>query len=266
MYEAHYGLGPHPFSDSPRAETYVALPSHDSALRRLRFGIEHGGGPALLFGTSGIGKTCVAHALAQDLNWPTAHIAFPAMPADELMSFLADELGAPAGKSGIAGAVARVRNQLAQTAKQGMRTLLIVDEAQLIEDPAVFESLRLLSNFATGTLPDLALLIVGGPEVLVRISPSLADRLTARALLTPLTEEETGTYVLGRLAAAGNTTELFDERALRELHRSSDGIPRRLNRLVDLALLISYAEGNDRPDARSVEIATREAAFEPIGV
>ena len=53
--------------------------------------------------------------------------------------------------------------------------------------------------------------------------------------------------------------------ALADLHRAAEGLPRRLNRLADLALLVAYAEGLDRPDARAVEVAVRESAFEAIG-
>src|SRR5206468_3198258 len=37
LYEAHFSLSPRPFGDSTRPESYVALPGHDAALRRLRY-------------------------------------------------------------------------------------------------------------------------------------------------------------------------------------------------------------------------------------
>src|SRR5436305_64078 len=80
----------------------------------------------------------------------------------------------------------------------------------------------------------------------------LSGRLTARCLLGPLAAPESASYVAGRLANAGASAPLFDPPALAELHRQADGLPRRLNRLADLALLIAYAEGSDRPDARTV--------------
>ena len=64
----------------------------------------------------------------------------------------------------------------------------------------------------------------------------------------------------GGCVAAGAAGALFDPEALAALHRASDGLPRRLNRLADLALLVAYAEGRDRPDARAVAVAAREAS------
>jgi len=266
LYEAHFGLTQRPFGDSSRPEGYLPLASHDVALRRLRFGLEHGQGPALLFGPSGAGKTRLARVLARELGSTTVHLTFPAMTAAELLGYVADELRAPPGHASLGGSIRRIRQSLGDSARLGRRPQLVVDEAHLIDDPSTFETLRLLLNFATAGAPDLSLLIVGCPEILLRLPSALTDRLTARVLLGPLSSAESSAYVLGRLAAAQASEPLFDADSLRELHIAADGLPRRLNRLADLALLVAYAEGRHVPDTRAVEIAVREAAFEPIGV
>lgn len=265
MYEAHFGLSERPFGETVSPSAYVALPSRDSVLRRLRYGLEHGQGPAVMFGPPGTGKTLLARALARALGGTSAHLAFPAMSAGELLAYLADELGATAGGDGtLGGSMRRVRQWLASASARGDRPLLVVDEAHLIDDPMTFESLRLLLNFTTSGPPDLSLLLVGGPELLLRLPAALVDRLTARCLLGPLSEAESASYVQGRLAAAGAAAPLFDLAALTALYRAGDGLPRRLNRLADLALLIAYAEGQPGPDARAVAIAARELDFDGL--
>ncbi len=142
--------------------------------------------------------------------------------------------------------------------RDGQRPLLVIDDAHLIESVSTFEALRLLLNFATHGPPDLSLLFVGGAEVLLELPAGLADRLAARCLLGPLSEAESSTYIRGRLDSAGARTPLFSPDALTALHRAADGLPRRLNHLADLALLIAYAQDLTIADASVVAIAARE--------
>jgi type II secretory pathway predicted ATPase ExeA len=265
VYEEHFGLNHRPFGETVSPASYVALPSRDASLRRLRYGLEHGHGPALLFGPPGSGKTLIAARLAQELGVAPIYVSFPIMPAGELLILLAEEIGRPFTQPpSMATALRHIRDYLSAAAATGRRALLIVDEAQLISDPETFEALRLLLNFATTGPPDVSLLLVGTAEVLLQMPPSLTDRLTARSLLEPFALAESSAYVLGRLSAASAAAPLFNADALSALHRSADGLPRRLNHLADLSLLIAYSEGQSQADARTVAIAAREFGLDSV--
>ncbi|WP_315852029.1 ExeA family protein [Tautonia rosea] len=269
VYLDHFGLTALPFAESTSTEVLVPLSTRDAARRRLRYGLEQGQGPVLLFGPPGSGKTVVAASLARELGGRTIHLSYPAMPAPQFLAFLADELDGlhrvPGAEApGLHATLRRLRTQLAGPASRGKPVLVIVDEAQLIDDRGTFEALRLLQNFSSAGPPDLRLMIVGSPEVLLTLPPSLADRLTARYALGSMTEEESAAYVVGRLEKAGARLPLFDDEQLSAMHLHAEGLPRRLNRLADLTLLMAFAEGLDRPDARCLDIAVRDACPDPL--
>ena len=206
------------------------------------------------------GWKLVARLLSHELKVNAAHLTLPMMPVAEMVEFIAEELGAGPSKSPttIAHALQNLRGWLAAAARRGSRPLLVVDEAHLIDDPSVFETLSALLNFATNGPSDMMLLIVGTLEVLSKLPPGLSDRLAARSQLAPLSELETAQYIAGRLASAGVDRPLFPLETIPLLHRASEGSPRHLNRIADLALLISYAENLRGVTPRAIAIAARD--------
>jgi type II secretory pathway predicted ATPase ExeA len=259
VYQAHFGLDRAPFAETIHPEAYIALPSRDAVLRRLHYALEQGQGAAVLFGSPGVGKTLLSRRLASDRAVPGVHVDFPIVPAAELISQLADELGAPpASHLTMSAALRRLRARLGAIVAQGQRALIVIDEAHLIDQRSVLEAIRLLLNFATDGSPDVFLLLVGGAEVLFDLPRAFSDRLASHCRIGPFTESETASYVRGKLAAAGATIPLFTPGALVGLHRAGEGLARRLNRLADLALLIAYAKDLPIADEETVGLAARE--------
>ena len=264
MYEAHFGLRERPFVETTDPGAYVALPSREAALRRLSYGVDRGPGAVLIDGAAGTGKSMLARVLAERRGGPCVQVNYPLPTAEGWLALLADEWHAPRlGGSAAAADLRRARAAVAGFALRGERPIVVVDDVQLIAADRDFEVLRLLLSLDADGRAGLCLVLVGGEGTAIGLPNTLAERITAHGRLGLFEEAETGAYVTGRLAAAGATRTLFDGPALAALHDVTDGMPRRLNLVADLALLIAFARG-EMPDSETVARAAREGVFNPL--
>lgn len=268
MYRSHWQVSERPFDATADSRFVFPCETHQAAQLQLRYAIENRSSAALLVGGSGTGKSLLVEMLKQSLAEqyrPFAHLVFPQMPTDELLCYLADELGTSSsdGRSSVRDSTRRIHGTLQENAAAGRHAVVAIDEAHLLEDTPSLEAIRLLLNFESAARPLMTLLLVGQPPLLTAIErmPQLEERLAVKCLLRPLTLNESSGYVRHRLQAAGAAREVFNEAALESLHELSRGIPRRLNRLCELALLIGYAEEQQAIGREQVEAVGQELAL-----
>lgn len=278
MYESHWQLTARPFEASSDARFYYPSEVHQGALFRLRYALENRRSAALIAGPSGLGKTILVQQLAAQLPeaaGPLVHLVFPQMPADQLLAYLAAELssamaiepdsstadrGGRGGAPNIEQSVRRLHGALVENARNGRHAILALDEAHLIRDPETLDTIRLLLNFQHQGRPVATLLLIGLPSLLTTLQriPELEDRIDLKCLLPRFSLEQTMGYVAYRLKAAGATRGIFAPDAVECLHDASQGVPRRINRLADLALLVGFAEELDTISARHIESVADE--------
>ena len=144
---------------------------------------------------------------------------------------------------------------------EGRRTILVVDEAQNLA-PDVLEQVRLLTNLETSKQKLLQIILIGQPELRELLARNdlrqLAQRITGRYHLEPLTREETEQYIEHRLQVAGALGEVFDASARREVFRLTQGVPRLINVICDRALLGAFSIENRRVNRRIMRKAATE--------
>jgi type II secretory pathway predicted ATPase ExeA len=266
MYEAYWKLERKPFETCSDSRFYYPSEVHQGALLKLRYAVENRRGGALLAGASGTGKTLVVQMLRRQLSEtfsPFVHLVFPQMSAEDLLAYLADELGAPGADlddTAPSASVRRIEHFLAGNAGKGRHAVVVVDEAHLLEGTRVLEMIRLLLNFEVASEPALTLVLVGQPALLPTLErmPQLEERLGVKSLLRPFTLEESVSYVNHRLTAAGAKRTIFEPEALEALHHLTHGAARRINRLGDLALLVAFAEEQKTITAAQIESVSEE--------
>lgn len=248
MYLSYYGLTDNPFSIAPNPDYLFMSTRHKQALAHLTFGLQESGGFVMLTGEVGTGKTTVSRKLMQDLSddTQTALILNPTLSALELLATVCDELGIKyqPDSATLKTFTDKILEKLASNHQQGKNTVLIIDEAQHLL-PEVLEQLRLLTNLETNREKLLKVVLIGQPELQLLLRRNelrqLAQRVTARYHLLPLTEDEVGQYVEHRLNVASLQQSPFTKPAIALLFAISGGIPRVINLLCDRAMSLGYS-------------------------
>jgi general secretion pathway protein A len=265
MYNNYFGFGETPFAITPDPRFLYMSPRHQDALAHLQYGLYEANGFVLLTGEVGTGKTALCRYLLSQLP-PTIDAALilnPRQTALELIANICDELHIdyPRDTTSIKQLIDLLNRQLLESHTQGRRTVLIIDEAQNLSDE-VLEQVRLLTNLETTKHKLLQILLIGQPELREMLKRpelrQLTQRITARYHMTPLTRDETATYIQHRLAVAGVKRPLFNQAACKKIYRLSNGIPRLINILSDRALLGAYAQTRALVNSRMVDLAARE--------
>ena len=122
--------------------------------------------------------------------------------------------------------------------------MLLIDEAQNMP-VATLEHLRMLSNLETPKDKLIQIVLLGQPELDSLLDRyelrQIRQRIAVRAMIRPLSQQESVQYIQHRLdKAGGKGKKFFTNAALGLIVREAKGIPRRLNILCDNALVTAF--------------------------
>ncbi len=266
MYHTFFGLTEPAFSIAVNPRYLYMSQQHKEALAHLLYGVT-GGGFVMLTGEVGTGKTTIIRCLLEQMPEHTdiALVMNPMSNVSELLTTICEELGAPYenDKPTVKDLTDALHRFLLSNHTNGRNTILLIDEAQLLSAQTL-EQVRLLTNLETTTQKLLHIILVGQPELKTLLAKpelrQLAQRITARFHLTPLTLSETQAYIRHRLKVADlpEGRSPFSYAIIKRIHAFTGGIPRLINVICERCLMGAYGSNQQRIDNAIFNAARKE--------
>jgi general secretion pathway protein A len=243
MYAEYWQLNEKPFELTPDPRYLYYSHEHEEALTRLIYTVKDLKGAMMITGLYGCGKTILSRVFLNELvslRYEVALITNPRLSANELLVEIVYQLGGGDNEGKSKGELLRMFNEIIYAnLNMGKETVIVIDEAQAIQDLETFEELRLLLNFQQDNRFLITLILFGQSELRKQLKqlPQLKQRLMIEYHLNSLNERDSGQYIDHRLKVAGSNRPIFSDTAKKIIYRYSSGVPRIINGIADMALL-----------------------------
>jgi general secretion pathway protein A len=261
MYLSFYGLREAPFAPTPDPKFLFQSARHREALAQLIYGVRERKGFIVLTGEIGTGKTTLLRTLLERLNadTPVAYVHNSALNIEGLLEYVLQDWGVKSTANSHAQRLFELNEFLIDQHRKGGTPVLVIDEAQNLSVETL-EAVRMLSNFETTNQKLMQILLVGQPELRVKLDlpelRQLKQRIGLRCHIAPLSAEETRLYIRHRLRIAGAIDAgTFTDGAIQKIADYSGGTPRVINIVCDHCLLSGFADSKKRIDAGTVSEA-----------
>jgi len=263
MYQTHWGLQESPFRGCLDPKSFYQSPTHEEALARLHFLVEHGRRLGLLTGPSGSGKSLLLEVFGSQLRrggLPVARLSLLGLEPAEMLWQLAAAWGLNPEPSASVGVLWRaITDRLTEYRYQQREAVVLLDNADQADRQVQTQVVR-LAQCDPSPETRLTLVLAGRLEGVKRLDAHLLDLAELRIDVEPWEQADTEDFVKTSLAQAGQSAALFAEPAVARLHELSHGIPRRVSQLADLALLAGAGQNLQQIDAGVVEAVYQELA------
>ena len=268
MFLDHYHLREQPFGVTPDPRYLYLSRTHREALASLYYGVEAGRGFLALIAEPGMGKTTLLFQLMERVR-KSACFGFlfqTQCDSREFLRYLLADMGIDSQGHDLVEMHEQLNAALMRLKRAGMRFVLVIDEAQNLDD-SVLETVRLLSDFETPTSKLMQIILSGQPQLALKLArPALAQlrqRIAILSRLEPFSPAETEQYIGYRLGVAGyDGGPLFTSEATAIIAARSGGIPRNINNLCFNALSLGCALGRKKVDGEIVLEAVRDLDVE----
>jgi general secretion pathway protein A len=247
MYETYFGLAEVPFRVTPDPRFLWYSDQHQEAKQKIAYHVSQSVSPIYLLAQIGTGKTTIARRIMEESSSdPTKKVVFVFAPkltsTNAFLRFVMDEFEVKTDRS-YGKSLKNFEQFLLEQYSKGISCVLLVDEAQnMTRDMLLL--IQHLFNFSTNTEFLIQIALFAQPELQPRLHrlKSLQSRMSI-AKLKPFNLNQTREMMQFRWTVAGGKELPFDNEAIEQVYRITEGVPRLIVKLANEALIRTAVEG-----------------------
>ena len=258
-----WGLEKSPFSSGLEMKLFFEGATHREALARLRF-LRANRRLGLVLGEPGTGKSLLFKVFENECRrqgCAVASVNLLGLSTREFYWQIASQLAAAVRVEDDQLRLFRqLSDRIVVNRLQDVPTVVLVDDAHQALPDLLAQLVRLTQLDAVSPNP-LTMVLATCEAQSARLGAQLLELIDLRIDLEPWDELDTIGYLQLALVEAGCQQPLFDDQSLSEIHRLTAGVPRRVNRLAEHALLVGVADTGEIIDTETIRAA--HAALSP---
>jgi general secretion pathway protein A len=240
---------------------FYSSPTHEEAEARVHFLVENRRRAGLLVGASGSGKSLVLRSLAQQLKrrgGQTALVNLTGLEVDEMLWKIAVQFGLNPDDNLPRFAIWRlISDRICENRHQRIATVILLDDVDQASDEVVQQVHRLV-HVDPSPESHVTVVFSSCSTKVGQLNDRLLGLSELRIELDPWDEKDIAGYLASCLHRVGRSDVSFDSEAVRRLQQLSDGLPRRVHQLAELAVLAAADQRISTIDEDTVDSVQEE--------